>query len=207
MFAEGSDKARCSQARELPDGFEQGRKSRRIVVDRGGFLQGVTLVLGGARSGKSAFAEDLVLKSGLAPVYVATSQVWDDEMRVRVDAHAARRGEQWTCIEEPDGLERALGTVDMPENAVLVDCMTLWITNLMMGDADIAQRSANLIDRLENMTAPVVLVSNEVGLGIVPENKMAREFRDHAGALHQGIAAIANTVYFIAAGLPLRMKG
>ena len=168
---------------------------------------GTTLVLGGARSGKSAFAEKLVLESGLRPIYLATSQIWDDEMRDRVDAHIARRGDDWKCVEAPLDLESALCDSDQLGNAILVDCLTLWVTNLMMAEADISSQFSCLLIQLEKLKAPVVLVSNEVGLGIVPDNKMAREFRDHAGKLHQDIAAIADEVYFIAAGLSLQMKG
>lgn len=167
----------------------------------------VTLVLGGARSGKSTFAENLVLKSGLSPHYIATAQIWDDEMRARIDMHKERRTTGWTNIEAPDDLEAALLEADGENHIILVDCLTLWVTNLMMGQADIAARSQTLCAVLSDMKAPVVLVSNEVGLGIVPENDMARAFRDHAGRIHQEIAAMADEVYFIAAGLPLKMKG
>lgn len=168
---------------------------------------GTTLVLGGARSGKSAFAEKLVLESGLKPIYIATSQIWDEEMRARIDAHVARRGDDWVCVEAPLELEDALREADQPGNAILVDCLTLWVTNLMMAEADIADRFSSLIEQIQHSKAPLVLVTNEVGLGIVPENKMAREFRDHAGRLHQDIARTATEVFFIAAGLPLQMKG
>lgn len=168
---------------------------------------GTTLVLGGARSGKSAFAEKLVLDSGLKPIYIATSQVWDEEMRARVDAHIERRGDDWVCVEAPIELENALRDADQSGNAILVDCLTLWVTNLMMAEANIGDRFSTLIEQIQHTKAPLVLVTNEVGLGIVPENKMAREFRDHAGKLHQDIASIANKVFFIAAGLPLQMKG
>lgn len=168
---------------------------------------GATLILGGGRSGKSAFAEKLVLNCGLKPVYIATAQVWDDEMRQRVDAHIARRGENWTCIEASDALEEALRDADKDGNAILVDCLTMWITNLMMAEANLSARISSLVEQIEAISAPIALVTNEVGLGIVPENKMAREFRDHAGVLHQKMGAIANEVYFVAAGIPLRMKG
>lgn len=169
--------------------------------------EGVTLVLGGARSGKSKFAEQLVLRSDLKPVYIATAQIWDDEMRARVDAHVARRGDKWRFIEATDDLETALQEADREANAILVDCLTLWLTNLMMAEANIEARCARLLDQLKSMQAPVVLVSSEVGMGIVPENKLARAFRDHAGVLHQDLADIANEVYLVAAGLPLQMKG
>jgi len=168
---------------------------------------GITLVLGGARSGKSVFGETLVLGSGLEPVYVATAQAWDDEMRQRIGTHKARRGAEWVSVEETDDLDGVLKREARPGRAVLVDCLTVWITNLMMAEADVAARSRRLCDTLAGIESPVVLVSNEVGLGIVPENAMARAFRDHAGRLHQDIAALAATVYFVAAGLPLRMKG
>lgn len=172
-----------------------------------GDLRNVTLVLGGARSGKSAFGEKLVAESGLAPVYLATSEPRDDEMVTRIAHHRARRGSEWTTLEEPDDLEGALQRVAQSGRVILVDCLTLWITNLMMAEDDIAVRSAALCSVLADIGGPVVLISNEVGLGIVPDNRMAREFRDHAGRLHQDVAAIADTVYFIAAGLPLKMKG
>jgi len=172
-----------------------------------GDLRNVTLVLGGARSGKSSFGEKLVKESGLAPVYLATSEPRDDEMVSRIEHHRARRGPEWITVEEPDDLEGALAREARPGRAILVDCLTLWVTNLMMAEADIAVRSAALCSVLADIGSPVVLISNEVGLGIVPDNRMAREFRDHAGRLHQDVAAIADTVYFVAAGLPLKMKG
>ena len=166
----------------------------------------VTLVLGGARSGKSAFAERLAADTGLAKLYVATAQVWDSEMRERVDHHKARR-EGWTTIEEPDDVEGTIARESRPDRVLLVDCLTLWVTNLMMAGADIDARGAALCAALSVAAGPVILVTNEVGLGIVPDNAMARAFRDHAGRLHQKVAAVAGTVYFTAAGLPLKMKG
>jgi adenosylcobinamide kinase/adenosylcobinamide-phosphate guanylyltransferase len=168
---------------------------------------GVTLILGGARSGKSAFGEAMIAASGLAPVYIATSRIHDEEMRGRIDHHKARRGPEWTTVEEPDDLEGALRREARPGRAVLVDCLTLWVTNLMMAEADIAARAKSLLATLETIESPVVLISNEVGLGIVPDNKMARDFRDHAGRLHQDVAAMADNVHFVAAGLPLQLKG
>ena len=167
---------------------------------------GVTLVLGGARSGKSAFAERLCADTGLAKLYVATAQVWDDEMRERVGHHKARRA-GWMTIEEPDDLEGVIAREAAPDRVLLVDCLTLWVTNLMMAEADIDARGEALCAALADARGPVVLVTNEVGLGIVPDNAMARAFRDHAGRLHQTVAAVAGTVYFTAAGLPLKMKG
>lgn len=167
------------------------------------------LVLGGARSGKSRFAEGLARDTGLDRLYLATGRAWDDEMRARIDAHKADRAEDgWTTHEEPLDLIGALKVLDKPERVILVDCLTLWVTNLMMEEGrDVDANGAALTAGLGELQATVIFVSNEVGLGIVPENKMARAFRDHAGRLHQAIAAQAAEVYFVAAGLPLKMKG
>lgn len=166
------------------------------------------LVLGGARSGKSAFAERLVLAAEGRAQYIATGRAWDDEMKDRISEHRERRGELWTTHEEPLLLTDALQRLDHPENVILVDCLTLWVTNLMMEEGwDVESVFAPLVAHVGTARARIVFVSNEVGLGIVPENRMAREFRDHAGRLHQQIAAVAREVYFVAAGLPLRMKG
>lgn len=166
-------------------------------------------VLGGARSGKSRFAEQICRDSGLALNYLATGRAWDDEMGTRIEAHKHDRANHgWTTHEEPLDLVGALVRIDGPGRVVLVDCLTLWVTNLMMEEGrDVAAESAALADLLPSLKARIVLVSNEVGLGIVPENGMARAFRDHAGRLHQLIAAKAADVYFVAAGLPLKMKG
>ena len=166
-----------------------------------------TFILGGARSGKSRFAENLIATSGLERHYIATGRAWDDEMQARIDQHRADRGPAWTTHEEPLDLTERLTAIDAEGRAILVDCLTLWLTNLMMEGRDIAAQSAALAGFLPHAKARLVIVSNEVGLGIVPENRMAREFRDHAGRLHQMIAASAADVYFIAAGLPLKMKG
>ena len=165
------------------------------------------LVLGGARSGKSRFAEGLALDCAADRHYVATGRAFDDEMRDRIARHRSDRGDGWTTHEEPVDLLGQLRRIDEPSRVVLVDCLTLWVTNLMLEDHDVAARSAELAAFLPQLKARVILVSNEVGLGIVPENRMAREFRDHAGRLHQLIAASAAEVYFVAAGLPLKMKG
>ena len=165
------------------------------------------LVLGGARSGKSAFAEKLVAETGLSRHYLATGRAWDDEMRERIAHHRADRGEGWTTHEEPVDLVRLLEALDDPANVILIDCLTLWVTNLMMEERAMAEEFARLAAFVPRARARLVLVSNEVGLGIVPENRMARDFRDHAGRLHQIVAASAAEVYFVAAGLPLKMKG
>lgn len=168
---------------------------------------GAAFVLGGARSGKSRFAEKLITDIGLDRHYVATGQAWDEEMRDRIAQHRNDRGDLWTTHEEPLDLTARLAAIDGDDRAVLVDCLTLWVTNLMMAERNIAAEFSALTEFLPKARSRLVLVSNEVGLGIVPENRMAREFRDHAGRLHQMIAAASAEVYFIAAGLPLKMKG
>ena len=167
-------------------------------------LPRVTLVLGGARSGKSAYAEGLI--GGRPAVYVATAEIRDEEMAARIADHRARRGETWTTREAPLGLAAALADEDRAGRPMLVDCLTLWMTNLLLAGRDPAADTAGLIERLPKLDAPVVFVANEVGLGIVPDNALARRFRDHAGRLNQEIAAIADRVVFVAAGLPLVLK-
>ncbi len=167
----------------------------------------IILVLGGARSGKSAFAEQLVNDSGLDKIYLASGQVFDGEMEQRVAQHKARRGADWHLLEEPIQIAEAIADNATAQRAVLVDCLTLWLTNLMMADKDNGAHSEHLAQTLKTVSGTVVLVSNEVGQGIVPDNKMARDFRDYAGLLHQKIAALADEVYFVTAGLPLKLKG
>lgn len=167
----------------------------------------LTLVLGGARSGKSAFAERLARETGLKRHYVATGQAYDGEMRQRIARHREDRGDGWTTHDVPLQLTQNLHENCSPGSVVLVDCLTLWVTNLMMAEADVEAAGLALVDSLAAIHGQLILVSNEVGLGIVPDNRMAREFRDHAGRLHQRLAAVADAVYFVAAGLPLKMKG
>jgi adenosylcobinamide kinase/adenosylcobinamide-phosphate guanylyltransferase len=166
----------------------------------------LTLVLGGARSGKSHHAERLVLASGLTPVYVATAQALDDEMAARIARHRARRGASWRTVEEPLDLAGALRQGCAPGRAVLVDCLTLWLTNLMVAKRAVPAEVAHLVELLPTLPGTLVLVSNEVGLGVVPSDAMARAFIDHAGWLHQCIAERADVVVLMAAGLPLHLK-
>ena len=170
-------------------------------------LPKVTFVLGGVRSGKSRFAEGLIAGHPGRPVYFATAQAGDAEMAERIRRHRARRGDAWTTLEEPLDLPRALASATRDNGAVLVDCLTLWLSNLMAADRTVERETQALLDVLPKLPAPVVFVSNEVGLGIVPDNALARAFRDQAGFLHQSIAAAADRVYLIAAGLPLLLKG
>jgi len=164
------------------------------------------LILGGASSGKSAFAESLVLKSGRKPVYLATCVATDSEMKARIKRHRDRRDGRWRELEVPTDLAGALGWIAADE-IVLVDCMTLWLSNLMESNQDIDEASKRVQAQIKSSAAPVVLVSNELGLGLVPETKLGRDFRDEQGRLNQKLAASANIVAFIAAGLPLVLKG
>lgn len=165
----------------------------------------LTLVLGGTRSGKSAYAESL-FEGVETPLYLATGTAGDGEMSERIAAHRERRGECWKTIEEPIGLAAALLRESRPDQPILVDCLTLWLGNLMGGERDVNQLFDALISVLPRLKGPVVLVSNEVGSGIVPDNALARRFRDHAGDLHQRVAAIADSVVLVTAGLPITLK-
>lgn len=169
-------------------------------------LEKLALVLGGAASGKSAFAEGLVTATGLARVYVATAQVWDNEMANKVARHRDMRGGGWRTVEEPQDIARALAGISATD-VVLIDCATLWLTNTMLSDADLPLAEAALFAALDACPAPVVIVSNEVGQGIVPDNALARRFRDAQGGLNQRIAARAGLVVMVIAGLPLVLKG
>jgi len=166
----------------------------------------LTLVLGGARSGKSRHAEALI--EALPPPwsYIATAQAWDDEMRARIAEHRARRSPDWGTLDAPLDLPEAIRGLP-PGRPVLVDCLTLWLTNLILAESDTAAAGSDLIAACAEAAGPVVLVSNEVGLGIVPDNALARRFRDEAGRLHQAIAARAGQVVFMVAGLPMQVKG
>jgi adenosylcobinamide kinase/adenosylcobinamide-phosphate guanylyltransferase len=165
----------------------------------------LTLVLGGARSGKSRYAEALI--TALAPpwIYVATAAALDAEMAQRIAAHRARRHAGWTTVEAPRALAATLA--EHAVAPVLVDCLTLWLSNLMMADAAIEDEIERLVAVLGRARAPVVLVGNEVGSGIVPDNALARRFRDLQGSLNQRIATQADRVVLMVAGLPLDLKG
>lgn len=169
-------------------------------------LAQLTLVLGGVRSGKSAHAEALVAASGLVPVYVATAEAGDAEMAARIVAHRERRGGDWRTVEAPLALAEALAEEARPDRIVLVDCLTLWLSNVMGAGREVETECRRLLDLLAGLTGPVVLVSNEVGQGVVPIGALARAFVDHAGRLHQDIARQADKVTLVVAGLPLDLK-
>jgi adenosyl cobinamide kinase/adenosyl cobinamide phosphate guanylyltransferase len=169
----------------------------------------MTLVLGGARSGKSRYAEELITRHPAPWIYIATAQAFDEEMRARIAEHQARRNDQarndhWRTIEAPLDLPGAIA--QEPARPILVDCLTLWLTNLVLGGHDIQAATSALEAVLDSRQTPIVLVSNEVGLGIVPETRLGRSFRDDAGRLNQRMAARARHVLFMIAGLPMTLK-
>jgi adenosylcobinamide kinase/adenosylcobinamide-phosphate guanylyltransferase len=174
-------------------------------------LPPVTLVLGGARSGKSTHAEKLAtgsLHGSPQPaVYVATAQAGDVEMATRIAAHRLRRGGNWKTLEEPLKLDEALATAATHGRPVLVDCLTLWLTNVMLAGGDVDAATDDLLRALEELAVPVVFVSNEVGLGVVPDTPLGRSFRDAQGRLNMRMAERADRVILMTAGLPLVLKG
>lgn len=168
-----------------------------------------TLILGGARSGKSALAERLAAESGREVVYVATAEARDPEMAARIAAHQARRPTTWGCVEEPVRLAAALHRCARTDRCLLVDCLTLWLSNLL-GDADpqaFLRERAAFLSLLPRLPGDIVMVSNEVGMGIVPLGELPRRFVDESGRLHQALVAKCDRVIFVAAGLPLVLKG
>ena len=170
-------------------------------------LPQVTLVLGGARSGKSRYAERLVEDAASCGTYCATAEAGDAEMAERIAAHRARRGPFWRTVEAPLALAATVAAESTcRERPILVDCLTLWLSNLLLADKQPDEEAAALASALRDAAAPVVLVSNEVGMGLVPETPLGRRFRDAAGRLNQQVAALADRVVFVAAGLPLALK-
>jgi len=168
-----------------------------------------TLILGGARSGKSALAERLADESGQSVVYIATAQAHDAEMAARIAHHRDRRPAHWQSVEEPLALAQTLRAYAGPDRCVLVDCLTLWLSNLL-GDVDdkrLGQECEALLEVLPTLPGELLFVSNEVGLGVVPMGELTRRFVDEAGRLHQAMAARCERVLFVAAGLPLLLKG
>ena len=173
----------------------------------------IVLITGGARSGKSAFAEQLARQSGSKLCYLATAQPLDVEMDERISRHQQRRGDIWQTVEAPLELSRALADNDGRYDAILVDCLTLWLTNLLLDEEPgkdseerIAGEVQHLTATLRGMQTPVIIVSNEVGMGIVPENRLARIFRDIAGQANQSVAAAADEAWLVASGIPLKLK-
>jgi adenosylcobinamide kinase/adenosylcobinamide-phosphate guanylyltransferase len=165
----------------------------------------LAFILGGARSGKSAYAEGLVMAHAPPWTYIATAQPFDDEMQARIDLHLTRRGADWRTVEAPQELPQAIvgATQDAP---LLIDCLGIWLSNRMFAEADLVADRAALISALMARRAPTVVVSPEVGLSIVPENALARQFRDAAGLMHQEVARVAAHVTLVVAGYPVKVK-
>lgn len=166
---------------------------------------GLTFVLGGARSGKSRHAEDLVGRHAPPWTYIATAQAFDEEMRERIALHRGRRDDRWLTADAPLDLAGVLSEIETGR-PVLVDCLTLWLTNHMLAGNDLQAESLALTNVLRRPKGPWFVVSNEVGMGIVPENALARRFRDEAGRLNQRVAAIADRVVLVVAGIPMQVK-
>ncbi len=169
--------------------------------------EGVTLVLGGARSGKSAFAESLVQAAGGA-IYLATAEAGDGEMARRIAAHQARRGAGWSLIEEPIFIADRLAELSArgTDRPVLIDCLTLWLSNILLAERDVKADIEWLRLQLAETEPAIVLVSGEVGAGIVPDNALARAYRDHVGLMNQEFAGLARTVYLVTAGIAQKLK-
>jgi len=163
------------------------------------------LVTGGARSGKSSFAEKRTKQLGSSLMYIATSEIIDSEMENRIAEHQARRGSEWQTLHAPLKLTEALSEID-GKGPCLVDCLTIWLNNLIFHNEDTIIATKELIKVLKQRSDPVVLVTNEVGSGIVPENALARRFRDEAGRMNQIISEVADEVYLSVSGIPLQIK-
>jgi adenosylcobinamide kinase / adenosylcobinamide-phosphate guanylyltransferase len=172
----------------------------------------ITLILGGARSGKSAYAERLAT-SGIPVTYIATAQVYDDEFKARVQHHKDRRPADWALVEEPHHLTQVLARRAAPNQCLIVDCLTVWLAQWLCTDCNPPKNSDWQLEReafltlLPTLAGTIILVSNEVGMGIVPLGEINRQFQDEQGRLNQAVAQIADSVSFIAAGLPLKLKG
>ena len=171
-------------------------------------MRKITLILGGARSGKSVFGEKLALNKDSKPIYIFTAQSFDKEMDERIRIHKDRRKKQsWQDVEATINLPAAISELGKKEKVILVDCLSLWLTNLILNERNIDRDIAEFLNALEKSPGDVILVSSEVGLGIVPDNEMSRVFRDHLGLLHQKVAAISETVIMMVAGIPMIVKG
>ena len=172
----------------------------------------IHLVLGGARSGKSFYAEKLAQNSGLNVSYIATAQIYDDEFKSRVQHHKERRPKEWTLVEEAHYLANMLNKIAAPNECLIVDCLTLWLAQWICQDCNPPKDSswqaerAALLTSLTTLQGKIILVSNEVGMGIVPLGEINRQFQDEQGRLNQAVAEIADEVIFVAAGLPLVLK-
>lgn len=166
------------------------------------------LILGGARSGKSRLAEQIAKDSTLDVIYIATAQAWDDEMQSRIKHHQQQRPDHWLVIEENIYLADRLLQIDQENQVILLDCLTLWMTNLLMHEQVELQiqQCQKLLDVLPRLKSDIILVSNETGLGVIPMGEISRKFVDESGRLHQQLGQIANKVVFCVAGFPMTLK-
>ncbi len=169
----------------------------------------ISFVLGGARSGKSLYAETLAKKQHIASgklVYLATAQIFDEEMQTRIDLHRQRRGSEWELAETPIDLVDTLRSYDHPQNVMLVDCLSVWVTNMIISGHDVATARDNLIAHMAKSISSLIFVASETGLGIVPDNALSRQFRDESGRLNQMVAAESDNVFFVTAGIAQKIK-
>ena len=169
-------------------------------------LPKLTMVIGGAASGKSVYAENLVIGSGQPRSYIATAQAFDDEMRDKVIKHKTQRGADWDTYEAPLKPWEALNKIDA-SHVTLLDCATFWLSNMLLSKSDLTSEKSNFINGLKTANGPVVIVTNEVGQGVVPDNRLARQFRQAQGELNQDLAALCDLAVLVTAGLPLALKG
>ncbi len=169
-------------------------------------LPKLTVVIGGAASGKSVFAEKLVMSSNKPRVYIATAQAYDKEMDAKIAKHKTQRGPDWETYEEPLAPWSVLKTIDA-SNIILLDCATFWLSNTLLGDHDLDAANEQFLLGLQSFNGSLVIVTNEVGQGVVPDSALGRTFRQHQGALNQQLAALADLVILVTAGLPLALKG
>lgn len=177
-----------------------------MSADSSSTLPQLTLILGGQRSGKSAYGEGLI-GSDQQAIYLATGQALDEEMTARVALHRKRRGANWTTVEEPLALEAALQEHDQEGRPVLIDSLAMWVCNLLDSDTDVESEIFALVEALKRIKSPVIVVSDEAGLGVIPDNVLGRNFLDQLGAVNQRVASHADRVVFVAAGLPMVLKG
>lgn len=166
----------------------------------------ITFILGGSRSGKSSFALDCASKLPGSKAFIATAQAFDEEMKERIERHKKERSADWKTFEEPTALPQILSRISEDHDVIIVDCLTLWLSNLIMNDTAVDADIESLLSAAATCPSCIFIVSNEVGMGIVPENALARRFRDLAGTLNRRVAEIANEVYLVAAGIPLKIK-
>lgn len=166
----------------------------------------IHFIIGGARSGKSSYAENLAGNSGAEVIYIATAQAYDDEMQGRIQQHKKRRPSEWLTFEEPLEISNVINNESHINTCLLIDCMTLWMSNLLCENKDISHYKQQLIDALRKVEGDIILVSNETGMGVIPMGELTRRFCDESGWLHQEIAALADQVVLMVAGIPVVIK-